>query len=120
LDFHATRFEDVVHDADAVIDLVGGEAQARSFALLKPGGALISAVSPPDQALAATRGIRAAFFLVDVTTTCLAQIAASIETGALVTTIGAVLPLAAARVAHEILEGQRPRPRGKIVLSVAE
>jgi NADPH:quinone reductase-like Zn-dependent oxidoreductase len=28
LDFHATRFEDVVHDADAAIDLVGGEEQS--------------------------------------------------------------------------------------------
>jgi NADPH:quinone reductase-like Zn-dependent oxidoreductase len=98
---------------------VGGEVQARSFAVLKRGGALISAVSPPDQGIAASRGIRAAFFLVDVTTACLAQIATSIETGALVTTVGAVLPLAAARVAHEMLEGQRPWPRGKIVLSVA-
>jgi NADPH:quinone reductase-like Zn-dependent oxidoreductase len=120
LDFRATRFEDIVPDVDAVIDLVGGEVQARSFAVLKRGGALISAVSPPDQAIAATRGVKAAFFLVDVTTACLAQIAASIETGALVTAAGAVLPLEAARVAHEMLEGQRPRPRGKIVLNVAD
>jgi hypothetical protein len=83
LDFRATRFEDVVRDVDAVMDLVGGEVQARSFAALNPGGALISAVSPPDQAIAATRGIRAAFFLVDVTTACLTRIVASIETGAL-------------------------------------
>jgi NADPH:quinone reductase-like Zn-dependent oxidoreductase len=120
VDFRATRFEDVVRDVDAVIDLVGGDVQARSFAVLKPGGTLISAVTAPDQAIAATRGIRAAFFLVDVTTACLTQIAASIETGALVATVGTVLPLAAARVAHEMLEGQRPRPRGKIVLNVAE
>jgi len=30
-----------------------------------------------------------------------------------------VLPLDQARVAHEMLEGQRPNPRGKIVLDVA-
>jgi hypothetical protein len=29
-----------------------------------------------------------------------------------------VLPLAQARVAHEMLEGTRPDPRGKIVLEV--
>jgi NADPH:quinone reductase-like Zn-dependent oxidoreductase len=34
--------------------------------------------------------------------------------------IAAVLPLADTRVAHEMLEGSRSRPRGKIVLSVAE
>jgi NADPH:quinone reductase-like Zn-dependent oxidoreductase len=103
-----------------VIDLVGGEVQARSFAALKPGGVLISAVSPPDQALAAARNVRARFFLADVTTAGLARVAAMIETGVLATSVGAILPLAAARVAHEMLEGRRPRPRGKIVLQVAE
>jgi quercetin dioxygenase-like cupin family protein len=34
--------------------------------------------------------------------------------------VGAVLPLAASRQAHEMLEGRRPRPTGRIVLRVAE
>jgi len=103
-----------------VIDLVGGEVQARSFAVLSKGGALISAVTPPDQAIAAAHRARAAFFLVDVTTERLARIAAMIEAGALTTAVGAVLPLASARLAHEMLEGTRQRPRGKIVLRVGE
>jgi NADPH:quinone reductase-like Zn-dependent oxidoreductase len=37
-------FEELVHDIDAVIDLVGGDVQARSFAVLKRRGTLISAV----------------------------------------------------------------------------
>lgn len=119
-DFRAMRFEDVVHDVDAVIDLVGGEVQARSFAVLRPGGTLISIVSPPDQAIAAARGIKAAFFLADVTSEHLARIGSLIEKGELSTSVGAVLPLAAARIAHEMLEDRRPRPRGKIVLSVAD
>ena len=32
------------------------------------------------------------------------------------TSIGTMLPLAEARAAHEILDGMRSRPRGKIVL----
>jgi hypothetical protein len=32
--------------------------------------------------------------------------------------VGTALPLADARVAHEMLEGARSRPRGKIVLTV--
>jgi NADPH:quinone reductase-like Zn-dependent oxidoreductase len=120
LDFHARRFEDVVGEVDTVIDLVGGEVQARSFTVLKPGGALISAVSPPDQASAAARGVRAGFFLVDVSTARLTRIAGMIEAGALVPSVGAVLPLSGARVAHEMLEDKRPSPRGKIVLNVAD
>jgi hypothetical protein len=80
LDYKATRFEDAVCDVDAVIDLVGGEVQTRSFAVLRRGGALISAVSPPDPSLAAKHGVTAAFFLVDVTTERLDRIATMIET----------------------------------------
>jgi NADPH:quinone reductase-like Zn-dependent oxidoreductase len=111
---------EAVPKVDAVIDLVGGEAQARAMAALKPGGALISAVAPPDAARAAAHRVRAGFFLVDVTAERLARIAAMIEGATLATSVGAILPLAAARVAHEMLEGTRPRPRGKIVLSVAD
>ncbi len=120
LDGHTARFEEIVPTVDAVIDLVGGAVQTRSFAVLRKGGALISAVSAPEQADAAAHGVRAAFFLVDVTTGRLMQIATMIEAEALVTTVGTVLPLADARIAHELLEGNGQRPRGKIVLRVSE
>jgi NADPH:quinone reductase-like Zn-dependent oxidoreductase len=119
LDRHTSRFDEVLPPMDAVIDLIGGEIQSRSYTVLRQGGALISAVASPDQSVAAEHGVRAAFFLVDVTTERLARIAALIEVGALTTSVGAVLPLAAARLAHEMLEGSRPRPRGKIVLRVS-
>ncbi|MFL5288956.1 MAG: NADP-dependent oxidoreductase [Rhodopila sp.] len=118
INYRAERFEDWATGVDAVIDLVGGETQARSFAVLKPGGALVSAVSAPDQALAAQHGVKAAFFLVQVTTERLQSISKLVEAGTMRTSVGAVLPLASARLAHEMLEGTRPRPRGKIVLRV--
>jgi NADPH:quinone reductase-like Zn-dependent oxidoreductase len=120
IDHRAVRFEDVVSGVDAVIDLVGGEIQARSCAVLRRGGILVSAVSMPDREVATRHGVRALFFLVDVTTAHLTQIAAMIDAGDLTVNVGAVLPLADARVAHEMLEGSRSRPRGKIVLSVGE
>jgi NADPH:quinone reductase-like Zn-dependent oxidoreductase len=120
LDGHTARFEDVFPPVDAVIDLVGGELQMRSYALLHKGGALISTVSPPDRAEATALGVRAAFFLVDVTTGRLSRIGAMIEEGALAAAVGTVLPLADARLAHELLEGTRERPHGKIVLRVSE
>ena len=111
-------FEEKISPVDAVIDLVGGEVQQRSFSVLKRGGTLVSAVSPPDQVAAERHGVRAMFFLVDVTTSHLARIAEMIDAGELITNVGTVLPLVHARRAHEMLEGSRPRPRGKIVLSV--
>lgn len=120
LDGRVDRFEDLLPRMDAVIDLVGGEVQARSFALLRRGGSLISTVSAPVQDIAASHGVRAAFFLVQVTTERLARIAGLIEAGSLKTSVGTVLPLAEAKLAHEMLEDTRPRPRGKIVLRIAD
>ncbi len=119
IDYHTTEFANVVQRVDAVIDLVGGETQTRSFEVLKPGGALISAVSKPDQDLASRNGVRAGFFLVNVTTERLDGLADLLHARKLVINVGAVLPLASARVAHEMLDGARPHPRGKIVLQVA-
>lgn len=120
IDTDAARFEATVSEVDAVIDLVGGDLLPRSFAVLKRGGTLISAVASPDQARATEYGVKAKFFLVDVTTERLARIGTMIAEGTLHAAIGEVLPLADARVAHEMLDGARPRPHGKIVLRVAD
>jgi len=118
IDYRTQRFEEEVRDADAVIDLVGGETQNRSFQVLRRGGKLISAVSRPDLHLAERHGVQAAFFLVNVTSQYLAEIAGLIDGGKLRTRVGAVLPLADAREAHFMLERVRPQPKGKIVLAI--
>ncbi len=119
IDFKTQRFEEQVRGADAVIDLVGGETQVRSFHVLRRGGKLISAVSPPDQDVAENHGVEARFFLVNVTSSQLAQITALLDRGELRTHVGAVLPLEDASEAHLMLEHLRPSPKGKIVLAVA-
>ena len=116
IDIQHSRFEDRVADVDVVLDLVGGERQERSFAVLKRGGVMVSAVSNPDQRRAAQHGVQAFFFLVEVTASRLEQIAKLIDAGALSTSVGDVLPLADARLAHEMLAG-KPHKRGKIVLT---
>lgn len=118
IDYRTERFEEQVRGADAVIDLVGGEVQSRSFQVLRGGGKLISAVSPPDQELAGRHGVEATFFLVNVTSRYLTEITRLVDAGQLRTNVGAVLPLADAREAHLMLEHVRPQPKGKIVLRV--
>jgi NADPH:quinone reductase-like Zn-dependent oxidoreductase len=118
IDYRTQRFEEEARGADAVIDLVGGETQNRSFQVLRRGGKLISAVSRPDQHLAERQGVEAAFFLVNVTSQYLAEIAGLIDGGKLRTRVGAVLPLADAREAHFMLERVRPQQKGKIVLAI--
>jgi NADPH:quinone reductase-like Zn-dependent oxidoreductase len=75
-------------------------------------------VSNPDQHLAERLGVEATFFLVNVTSQYLAEIARLVDGGKLNTKVGAVLPLADAREAHFMLERLRPQPKGKIVLAV--
>ena len=118
IDHRASRFEDQVSEVDAVIDLVGGETQTRSFAVLKRGGKLISAVSKPDQELASKHDVTASFFLVAVSTAELDEIAAMVDGGFLKTNVGTVLPLSEAIEAHEMLEGKKARNKGKIILNV--
>ena len=118
IDFQTQRFEDAACNVDAVLDLVGGQTQKRSFQVLRRGGKLISAVSHPDQDLAKSHGVDTHFFLVRVTRQYLTEIGNLIDSGKLRTRVGTVLPLAAAREAHFILEGRRPPPKGKIVLTV--
>jgi NADPH:quinone reductase-like Zn-dependent oxidoreductase len=116
VDYQTQCFEDVAREVDAVLDLVGSDTQARSFQVLRRGGKLVSAVSQPDQHLAKSHGVDAAFFLVNVTSRHLTKIAGLIDGGELRTRVGTVVPLADAHGAHFMLEGIRPVPKGKIVL----
>jgi len=115
IDVKTTRFEDQAKEVDVVIDTIGGETLDRSFAVLKPGGILVSVVAEPDKEKAAQRGVRTAYFIVSVTTDALNRIAERFDTGQLTTHIGEVLPLTEARLAHEMLDGKPHKP-GKIVL----
>ena len=113
VNYKTTKFEDAVPLVDAVLDTVGGEMQQRSFRVLKPGGILVSSVSPPPQ----PAGFRSAFFLVEVTAGRLSTLAGLFDSRKLTAEVGTVLPLEEARRAHEMLAGA-PHKRGKIVLTV--
>ena len=117
VDTGTTRFEDVVGPIDVVIDTVGGDLQTRSLGVLRTGGVLVSAVSQPDPAEAARRGVRASFILVDVNREALTRIGALLAARKIEGRLGPTLPLREARRAHEMLDGLVPRPPGKILLA---
>jgi NADPH:quinone reductase-like Zn-dependent oxidoreductase len=100
---------------DLGIDTVGEPLLGQSYRLLRPGGAIISAVAMPDQSLATHHRVTAKFILVAVETSGLARLATLLDDGALQARVGEILPLSAARAAHEMLAG-RPHKSGKIVL----
>jgi NADPH:quinone reductase-like Zn-dependent oxidoreductase len=119
IDFRSTEFERTVAPVDSVLDLVGADVQGRSFSVLKPGGVLVSAVSSPDQDKSRDHDVRASFILVAVNSATLARLAAMTDAGELTASVGCILPFAEVRTAHEMLEGLRPHPKGKIVLDLA-
>src|SRR5215813_9389222 len=118
VDYKTARFEETVTGVDVVLDTVGGDTQQRSLRVLKPGGILVSVVSPVPETTQKDYGVRAVYFYVDVTTARLNTITELFDSGKLVTDVGTVLPLQEARSAHEMLRGA-PHKRGKIVLNIA-
>lgn len=118
IDYSATRFEDVVRDVDVVLDLVGGDTQARSWAVLKPGGILISTIQPPSEEAAAAHGVRQAFiYSAPPIGKTLTEVAAMVDAGQLKPEVSKTLALEEVRIAHALIEGHHTR--GKIVLQVA-
>jgi NADPH:quinone reductase-like Zn-dependent oxidoreductase len=117
IDYTVQRFEDVVGTVDAVLDLVGGETQARSWGILREGGALASTMGPPSEQDAAAHGARAIGVMAQMDVAQLSEIARLIDAGTLTPAVSEVLPLREAGLAHTRLEtGQ---VQGKIVLDVA-
>jgi NADPH:quinone reductase-like Zn-dependent oxidoreductase len=119
IDYTTTRFEEEVHDVDLVFDLVGGDTLQRSWQVIKPGGTLVSVVSPqPSFEEAKVRGVRPVWFVVEPNREQLIQIGALIDAGQIRPIIDVALPLSQARQAYE--QGARGHTRGKIVLRVVD
>ena len=119
IDYATTPFETVVSDVDVVLDLVGGDTQQRSWAVLKPGGILLSTVQPPDEAMAAAHGVRQQYIVsAPPIGKVLTEVAALVDAGQLKVEVSEILPLQEVRQAHELIEGGHTR--GKIVLQVRQ
>ncbi len=122
IDYHTVDFAEAVTDIDVVLDPISLDtaARARSLAVLRPGGILVSIlpvpVDPDELAEIAERGIRFESLLVEADHAGMQAIADLVETGALRAHIEAVFPLADAAKAHAL--GETGRTTGKIVLTV--
>ena len=114
IDYTHERFEDVARAVDVVLDTQGDETQRRSFAVLKPGGMLVSIAEAPDQSLAQSYGVRTARIRVHPSGEQMAQIAQLFESGNLRVEVARTFPLAEAAEAHRLSEAGHTR--GKIVL----
>jgi NADPH:quinone reductase-like Zn-dependent oxidoreductase len=118
IDYTTTKFEDVVKDADVVLDAVRGDTLSRSYGVVKKGGIIVSITGRPDKAELEKRGIRGASLMAHPDAQVLEELAKLIEAKKITPVVSQVLPLSEAAKAHEMIATSHTR--GKIVLKVAE
>lgn len=116
LDFGAHSFIDLDNDAlesagkvDLVFDVIGGDVQKRSAALIRPGGILVSIVGPVESHPA---DVLAVDFVVEADRAQLSEIVQRVRDGRLRTNIGAVTPL------DEAVATLNARHKGKTIIRV--
>jgi NADPH:quinone reductase-like Zn-dependent oxidoreductase len=96
VDLEQDGWEDAIGQADVVLDTIGGDVLARSAAIVRPGGALVSVCAPPPTD---RQDIRALHFVREPSGAQLVELARLVDTGQLRPQVGAVYPLADAREA---------------------
>jgi NADPH2:quinone reductase len=119
IDYAKTAAEDVVRDADLVIDAVGGAGMERFLRVLKPGGSLFL-VNPlefasHDQARAL--GITVSSTQVRSNGPQLAEAGRLLDDGTVRVVVDSTYPLSDASLAHE--RAMKGGIQGKVVLEVA-
>ncbi|KPL81221.1 NADP-dependent oxidoreductase [Herpetosiphon geysericola] len=116
VDYTAALFEQQIEPVDVVFDTVGGEVQARSYAVLKPHAGLVTIVGSPPEELAAAHAGKSLSHLVHADQAQLAAIAQLIDSQQLRIELEQVFDFAELGAAHERMQSNRVR--GKIVVKV--
>ena len=118
LDFGAQEFVDLENDAledfgevDLVFDVIGGDVQKRSAAMIKAGGTLVSVVGPVEARPADGLAVD---FVVEANRAELGEIVQRVRDGRLRTNIGTTASLDNAVAALNSTE----RRKGKTIISV--
>lgn len=113
LDYRAEPFEKVLREkVDVVFDLVGGDAQKRSFLVLREGGRLVSAVQPVSPEEAARHRVSGEMMRLAPSAGGLGRIARLIEERTLRPDVATVYPLQEAARAWKDLARNLPGVHG--------
>ena len=118
IDLDEQPFDSVVGDVDLGLDLIGGDILQRTWAVIRPGGALVSVVADPVTTRPESHSGRSVYFVVTPDRAELVELAQRIEAGALRPIVGSVTQLADGRAAFE--EKRGGGVPGKIALKVTD
>jgi NADPH:quinone reductase-like Zn-dependent oxidoreductase len=116
VDYNSERFEDAVHDVELVLDLVDGETQDRSWAVLKRGGTMVSTLSKPSEEKARDHSARAEHYMAQPNAAELQEITTLIDAGKVIPRVQAIFPFNDVQEAQRQLENGHVQ--GKIVLEL--
>jgi NADPH:quinone reductase-like Zn-dependent oxidoreductase len=112
VDVEQDGWEKAIGQADLVYDAIGGDVLARSPAIVRPGGVLVSVMTPQPND---RDDIRVVHFVRDASGAQLKEITRLVEDGTLTPQVGAVYPLAQAREAF--LAKSTQHIPGKVILT---
>jgi NADPH:quinone reductase-like Zn-dependent oxidoreductase len=113
IDYQKEDFTRRVRDCDVVFDTVGGEVQARSYDVVKPGGRLVT-IAPPKPGFEPPAGVETLRPAVTRDRAHLERMVALLEAGAVWPPNLTVYPLKDVAEAHRVSESRHLR--GKLVL----
>lgn len=116
IDYRVQDFARLVSGCDAVLDTVGGEVTARSFAVLRPGGRLASVAAGAAAPVSPRPDVTSLRPKVGRDRPHLERVAALVTQGAVPLPAIVEYPLADAASAHRVSEARHLR--GKLVLRV--
>jgi len=118
IDYNKQKFEEIAKDVDCVLDPVGKDTLARSYAVLKKGGIILALVGQPDPEELKKHEIRAAGIWVKPNPKDLSEIAQLIDAGKIKPTVTQIRPLSEAIAAEQ--QAETHHTRGKVVLRIAD
>jgi NADPH:quinone reductase-like Zn-dependent oxidoreductase len=113
IDVGLDGWETTVPPVDLVFDIIGGDVLARSPAIVKPGGAVVSVMAPPPSD---RDDIRTVHFVRDADGAQLREITRLVDDGTLRPQVSRVYPLADAREAFRAKSTEHLP--GKVVLTL--
>ena len=106
-----------LRDVDVVLDLIGGEVNARSYPVLKKGGRLVWLIGTPFEDRSAQFGVKTLQAMIHDDPVSLAGVIDLAGRGALIPQVSRLMPLAEAAAAQSIVQGNA-NSRGRVILDV--
>jgi len=118
IDYTKQKFEEIAKDVDCVLDPVGKDTLARSYAVMKKGGVILELVARPDPEELEKHEIRAEGIWVKPNAKDLSEIAQLIDAGKIKPIVTQIRPFSDAIAAEQQVETHHTR--GKVVLRIAD